>query len=89
MLQTAGRDSEFERVAMRRQLLKSVNQPSSEAVSTAHSVHDVSDVVVAADEKFFAVVQTSRPSVMRSALRFPQGNCDGFQVGIELQNLGG
>ena len=80
---------EFQRVAMAGKRLQTVDQAAGEAVSAAHAVHDVGDVVVPAQQEVAVVVQTGRPAVVRGAPRFAQLDGDGLQLGIRGQNVAG
>src|SRR5579863_2821164 len=76
VFQARRRYRELQRFLMIRQRLQAVNQPPREAVSSAHPIHDVRDVVMPAGEKLFTVRQAGRPAVVRRAVRFAQGDRD-------------
>jgi hypothetical protein len=57
VLEAACGDRELESVLMAGELLEAVNQARSEAISRTDAVHDVGDVVGAANDEFVSIVQ--------------------------------
>ncbi len=82
MFQATRRDCELECLLACEPGKRSVNYPGGEAISRADAVDDMGDLIAAARQELFAVVQTSRPAVMRSAHGLTQRNRDRPQVRI-------
>ena len=56
------------------------HEAAREGVATTYAINDVRNLIMLADDEFFAVVQARGPAVMRGAARFPQRDCDRFQI---------
>src|SRR5581483_786694 len=67
MLQTTCRHREFESFAVAFERLQSINQPPGECVAASDPIHDMSNLVMPAEQKLFAVIQACRPAVVRRA----------------------
>src|SRR5690349_15029239 len=87
VLQTRRRHRELQRLTIPRQIQQPENQPRRKAVPAAHAIHNMRDLIMPAQQKFLPVMQTSRPPVMRRALRLPQRNRQHLQIRIRRQHL--
>ncbi len=88
MLQAAQRDRELQCFLVGWKSLETVNQPRGERIACAHPVHDMGDVIVAAESERLAVVKARGPAVVRGAVRFPQRDGNGLEIRILGQDFG-
>src|SRR5258706_11346850 len=89
MFETARRSREIDRLLVIRQCEESVNQTRGETIAAAYAVHNMSDVVVPAQQERLAVVQARGPAIMRSGFRFAQSNRNGLQPRKLFQDFRG
>jgi len=81
VLQTGSGHGKFQGIAMVTERVQAVNQAAREAVPSPDAIHDVGDLVMAAEHEFAAVMQACRPAVVRSAPRFAQRDRQHLQFG--------
>ena len=66
---------------------KAINQTAREAVTAAHAVDDIPDLILLGNIEVLAVIQARRPAVPVRAVALAQRNRDALHVRVGFQNF--